>query len=212
LPRTAPRSHRAPASNCPARPLRAAPPFPFVAVAGSPSRPPPNGQNPRHSISPNEFIAKSFAVRLDMARGRMREMDRQHEAPGPGDFTEQAPARARRLVRIPIEDRRPARLAALQSVVHKIADDDRVLPARADIDAAMARRMPWRRRQPERVVEREIVVDQQSLAGRDHRLAIKSPDIAAAAGAGLAALGRILPGGVFAFVEYVFCLRKRRHP
>src|SRR5262249_61889946 len=89
---------------------------------------------------------------------------------------------------------------------------DRVLPARADIDAAMARRMPWRRRQPERVVEREIVVDQQSLAGRDHRLAIKSPDIAAAAGAGLAALGRILPGGVFAFVEYAFCLLKRRHP
>src|SRR5262249_35723763 len=160
----------------------------------------------------NEFIAKSFAVRLDMARGRMREMDRQHEAPGPGDFTEQASARARRLVRVPIEDRRPAWLAALQSVVHKVADDDRVLPARADIDAAMARRMPWRRRQPECVVEREIVVDQQSLAGRDHRLAIKSPDIAAAAGAGLVALGRILPSGVFAFVKYVFGLWKGRHP
>lgn len=66
-------------------------------------------------------------------------MDRQDKAAGSGDFAEKAPARSRCLFRVPVEDRRPARLAALQGMMHEVTDDDRVLPARADIDAAMAR-------------------------------------------------------------------------
>ena len=70
-----------------------------------------------------------------------------------------------------------------------------LLSARADIDAAMARRMARGRREPHRIVEREVVVDQQRLAGRHHRLAVEAPHIAAAAGAIFAAFGRLLPCG-----------------
>jgi hypothetical protein len=100
----------------------------------------------------------------------------------------------------------------LQRVVHEVADDDGVLSARADIDATMARGMARCRRQPERVVKRKIVVDKERLTGRDHRLAIEPPNIAAAAGPGFAALGRFLPRGIFAFVEDVFGFGKGRHP
>ena len=122
------------------------------------------------------------------------------------------PARLRGLLGIPVEDRRPVRLAALQRVMHQVADHDRVLSARADVDAAMAGRVARRRREPERVVERKIVVDEQSLTGRDHRLAVEPPNIAAAPGARFTALGRFLPGGVFAPVEDVFRLREGRYP
>src|SRR5215813_4459376 len=37
-------------------------------------------------------------------------------------------------------------------------------------------------------------------------------DRAACAGSGFAALGRFLPGGIFAFVENIFGFRKCRHP
>src|SRR5690242_685479 len=115
----------------------------------------------------------------------MRKVDWQHEAAGSRHLAEKAPARTRGFVGIPIENRRPARLPALQRVMHEVANDHRMLSARADIDAAMARRMPGRRRQPERVVERKIVVNKERLTGRDHRLAVEAPDVAAAAGARL---------------------------
>src|SRR5215475_7042727 len=54
---------------------------------------------------------------------------------------------------IPVEDRRPIGLATLQGVVHEVADHDRVLSARADIDAAMVGRMAGRRHEPKRIVE-----------------------------------------------------------
>ena len=40
--------------------------------------------------------------------------------------------------------------------MHQVADDNRLLAAGADIDAAMAGRMAGRRRQPERIVERNL--------------------------------------------------------
>ena len=43
--------------------------------------------------------------------------------------------------------------------------------------------------------------DEQRLAGFDDRLAIIAKHIAATAGAGFAALGRFLPGGIFACLE-----------
>ena len=51
-------------------------------------------------------------------------------------------------------------------------------PPDLDVDAAMAGRVPGRRRQPDRVVQRVVVIDQQRLAGRDDRLAVEAPDIA----------------------------------
>jgi len=96
--------------------------------------------------------------------------------------------------------------------MHKVANDNRLLAAGADIDAAMAGRVAGRRRQPERIVELIIVIDQKRLPGRDHRLAIERPHIAAAAGPIAAALGLVLPRRIFAFVEDVFRLRKCRHP
>src|SRR5947209_10835961 len=85
------------------------------------------------ATSPHELIPEPVAVRLDPARGRMGEMDRQHEGVGARGIGEEAPARALRLLGVPIEDRRPARLAALERVMHEVADHDRVLPARADV-------------------------------------------------------------------------------
>src|ERR1700730_17874464 len=100
----------------------------------------------------------------------MWKMDRQHKPARSGGLAEKSPARPRRLFGVPIEDRRPIRLTALQRVVHQVADDDRVLSARSDIDAAMAWRMARRRRQPERIVELIVVVDKERLAGGDDRL------------------------------------------
>src|SRR5262249_23148016 len=121
-------------------------------------------------------------------------------------------ARKRRFLGIPIEDRRPARLAALQRVMQEVADDHGMLTARADIDAAMAGRMTRSRGKPKRIVERKIVIDEERLPGCGHPLAIETPDIAAATRSGLSALGRFLPGGVFALVKNIFGFGKRRHP
>ncbi len=96
--------------------------------------------------------------------------------------------------------------------MHEVADHDGMLSARTDIDAAMARRVAWRWRQPDIVVELKVVIDQQRLSGSNDRLAIIRPDIAAAAGT-VAALARFFfPGGIFAFVEDVLRIRKCRHP
>ena len=73
--------------------------------------------------------------------------------------------RPRGLLRIPVENRRPIGLATLQGVVHEVADHDRMLSARADIDAAMMGRMAGRRHEPKRIVELIAVVDEQRLAG-----------------------------------------------
>ena len=139
-------------------------------------------------------------------------MDRQDILAGTCDLSEKLSPLPRGLRQVPVEDRRPIGLAALQGVVHEVADHDRVLSARADIDAAMAGRMAGRQHEPKRIVELIAVVDEQRLAGFDDRLAIVAKHIAAAAGAGFAALGRFLPGGIFAFVENIFGFRKCRHP
>jgi len=141
-----------------------------------------------------------------------KELDRQNILAGPSDLGEKLSPRPRCLRRIPVEDRRPIGLATLQGVVHEVADHDRVLSARADIDAAMAGRMAGRRHEPKRIVELIAVVDEQRLAGFDDRLAIEAKHIAAAAGAGFAAFGRFLPGGIFAFVKNIFGFRKCRYP
>ena len=94
-------------------------------------------------------------------------MDRQDILAGTRDLSEKLSPRPRGLRRIPVEDRRPIGLATLQGVVHEVADHDRVLSARADIDAAMAGRMAGRRHEPKRIVELIAVIDEQRLAGFD---------------------------------------------
>src|SRR6516164_9743978 len=89
------------------------------------------------SRSANEFVAKALAVRLDPPHGWMGKMNGQHKRAAPGGLAEKLPARLRRLVRIPAEDSRPIRLAALQRVMHQVADDNRMLSARMDVDATM---------------------------------------------------------------------------
>src|SRR5690242_16250284 len=73
----------------------------------------------------HELVAEALAVRLDQACGGMREMDRQHEAAGAGGLAEELPPRLRRLLLVPVEDRRPVGLAALQRVMHQVADHHR---------------------------------------------------------------------------------------
>src|ERR1700758_5232604 len=90
------------------------------------------------SSSAHELVAEPLPIRLDQAGGRVREMDGQHKAAGAGRLAEEAPARLRRLLRVPVEYRRPGGLAALQGVVHQVADHHGVLAARADVDAAVA--------------------------------------------------------------------------
>ena len=79
----------------------------------------------------------------------------------PSDLAEKFSPGPRGLLWIPVEDRRPIGLTTLQGVVHEVADHDRVLPARADIDAAMAGRMAGRRHDPKRIVELIAVIDEQ---------------------------------------------------
>src|SRR5262249_19613673 len=152
---------------------------------------------------------EALAVGLHQPDGGMREMHRHYERAGTGDRGEETSARARGFLAVPVEDGRPARLAALQRMVHEVADEHRALSARSDIDATVAGRVARGRDERERIVERKIVVDQQRLAGRDHRLAVEAPHVA---GRVVAALGRLLPGGVFALVKDVFRLWKGRYP
>src|SRR6516165_3969480 len=93
--------------------------------------------------------------------------------------------------------------------MHEVSDDGSALSARADIDAAMTWRMAGCWSEPQRVVELIIVVHQQRLAGRDHRLTVVPPHIA---GGRVTAFRRYLPCGVFAFMEHVSRLREGRHP
>src|SRR5262245_43683026 len=75
-------------------------------------------------------------------------------------------------------------------MVHEVADDDGTLTARTDIDAAMAGRVARRGGEPKRVVKLKVIVDQQRLTGRDHRLTVKPPDVS---GWIVSALNRFLP-------------------
>src|SRR4029078_2892543 len=86
---------------------------------------------------------------------------------------------------------------------------DCALPAGADVDATVVRRMTGRRREPYRVVQLKIVLDQKRLARRNHRLAIETPHIAVRV---LAPAGRLFPCCVFALVKHVFRFRESRHP
>src|SRR5262245_46241089 len=118
------------------------------------------GQAKLMRIVANELVTKPLAVGLDQSGGWMWEMDRQDESIGSGNFAQESPARLRRLHTVPVEDRRPVRLAALQGMMHQVSNDNGALPARADIDAAMTWRMARRWHEPQRVVELIIVIHQ----------------------------------------------------
>src|SRR6516162_6850737 len=93
-------------------------------------------ENRRHSHLAHELVVEALAVGLHQPHGGMREMHGHHERAGAGDRGEETSARARGLLAVPVEDGRPARLPALQGVVHEVADDHRALSARSDIHAA----------------------------------------------------------------------------
>src|SRR5262252_8495013 len=118
--------------------------------------------DPRRYCLSHKLVPEPCAVGLDEPRRRMWKMDRQNIFAGPGDLGEKLSPRPRGLRRIPVEDRRSIGLATLQGVVHEVADHDRVLSARADIDAAMVGRMAGRRHEPKRIVELIAVVDELS--------------------------------------------------
>src|SRR5207248_905761 len=65
------------------------------------------------------------------------------------------------------------------------------------------------RREPDRIVQLEIVLDQKRLSRRDHRLAVEPPHIARRV---LAAPGRVFPGRILTFVKHVFGLREGGYP
>ncbi len=93
--------------------------------------------------------------------------------------------------------------------MHHVAGHDRAPPAGENVDAAMAGRVPRRRRQGDGVVERIIIIDQERLACFDDRQAIV-PEYRA----GRIAAFRVfrLPRRIFVFVKNVFRIRKCRHP
>ena len=80
---------------------------------------------------PHEAVPEALAVGLEPPRRRGGEVDRQQQQSRAGDLAEEAPPRRDRLLRVPIEDRRPLRLAALQGVVEEVAGDDRALRRRS---------------------------------------------------------------------------------
>src|SRR5690349_2921655 len=102
----------------------------------------------------------------------------QNQRAGIRDGAKELPTRRCRLLRIPVEDRGPVWFTALQRVMHHVARHRGALSTRPDVHAAMARRMPGRRRQPHRIIERIVVIDQQRLACRNDRLSVEPPDIA----------------------------------
>src|SRR5262249_33663552 len=163
--------------------------------------------DPRRYCLSHKLVPEPCAVGLDEPRRRMWKMDRQNIFAGPGGLGEKLSPRPRHLRRIPVEDRRPIGRATFTGVGHEAADHDHVLSATADIEEGMVGEMARRRHEPNRIVELIAVVDEQRLVGFDDRLAIVAKHIAAAAGAGFAALGGFLPGGIFAFVENIFGFR-----
>src|SRR5262245_63697872 len=92
--------------------------------------------------------------------------------------------------------------------MHQVAGDHGVLSARANVDAAMVRRMAWRRRQRKGVVELVGIINQQGLPGLDDWSAIVAPDIARRIGA---TRGGGLPIGVFRSEEHTSELQSLRH-
>ncbi len=115
----------------------------------------------------------------------------------------------RRLLRVPVDARRPIGLPALNRMMHEIAGHHRTLALGKDVDAAMAGRMARRRRQRDGVIECIIVVDQQRLSRLDDGQAI----VAKYRARRIVAFRVFrLPCRVFAFVEDIFRVRKRRHP
>src|SRR5215831_7839872 len=118
-----------------------------VRISLSHSRGPlhkPYGLGQWDTSGSDEPVAKPLAIRLDPPDRRVREMHRHHEGAGAGDLAEEFSPRARSLLLVPVEDRRPVRLPALQRMVHEVADDDRALAAGADVDAAVAGRVARR--------------------------------------------------------------------
>ena len=95
----------------------------------------------------------------------------------------------------------PLGMRALHRVVHQVAGKDRVFAAGRQIEANMARGMPWRGLDPKGVVYRVIAVDEQRLAGVDDRrhAIAKTAFIGARAPAPLVLVLR--PIGVFGSVE-----------
>ena len=125
-------------------------------------------------------------------------MNGQDQRVGAGDGRKEFPTRDRLLLRVPVGLRRPFRLAALDRVMHEIARDHRALALREDVDAAMTRRMPRRRRQRNGIVERVIVVNQQGLSGLDDRQEIFAKNPA----------GRVGTLGILRLLDCIFLLLK----
>ena len=136
-------------------------------------------------------------------------MDRQNQRIGVRHSGQKLAARDRRLLSIPVDPRRPVGLATLDHVVHHVAGHDRALPAGEDIDAAVAGRVPRRRRQRDGIVERVIVIHQKRLPCFHDGQAIVAEYRAGRIGA-----ARVLgfPGRIFSFVKDVFRVRECRHP
>src|SRR5260370_34934691 len=88
-------------------------------------------------------------------------------------------------------------------MVDEVADGDGTVTARTDIDAAMAGRVAGCGGEPKRVVKLKVIVDQQRLTGRDHRLTVKPPDVS---GWIVSALSRFLPGDELDILKHVFSL------
>ena len=159
-----------------------------------------------------ELIPESLRRPPNLPGGRTREMDRQHQRLPYPRTREKLPARLRCLFRVGAEARRPVRLAALQRVMHHVAEDDRLLPLRADVHATVIAACGRASVTEERVVERIALVDQQRLP------APPPPAYSSSATPGRIACGLpprfvlLLPVRVFALVKDVFGVRKRRHP
>ena len=104
-----------------------------------------------------------------MARRLAGEMDRQDQRVGVGMFVHEFHARRARHFRVVAEDGAELRLAYLNRVMHQIAAEHRVIAARFQVQADMARRMTGRWLEPKTTVDLMVARDQIDLTGLDHR-------------------------------------------
>src|SRR5207248_2052167 len=109
-------------------------------------------------------------VELAREARRLRpELRRQDQRAAIGVLLNQPGAAGARSLRIAAGHRRPFRLQALQRVMQHVADKDAALAARPGVDHDIARGMAGIALEPQAVIERVIVADEERLPRLDDR-------------------------------------------
>src|SRR5688500_7346400 len=93
------------------------------------------GRGPANGLS-DELVSEPVPICFDPPGCRVREVNWQQERARARHLAEKFAAGGDALRGIPVEDREPVGLAALECMVKMVARDHGALPCRADVDAS----------------------------------------------------------------------------